>query len=79
MILNGMPEPTKYKRDGLFTCLHPYDHFSTLDDFIEVTHWYNGEGFDVMISSKSGEQRFSLSWGEYNALLRLVPPDLSDD
>lgn len=79
MSLYAMPEPTKYKRDALFTPLHPYDSFAGTDEFIEVTHWYNGEGFDVQLSAKSGEQRFSLSWGEYNALLKLVPPDLSDD
>lgn len=74
-----MTIPTEYKRDAHFTYLHTFDHFASLDDFIEVTHWYNGEGFDVMLATKAGEQRFSLSWGEYNALLKLLPPDLSDD
>lgn len=70
-----MLEPTHYQRDAAFTPLQPYDHFADLESFMEVTHWYNGEGFDVQLSSKSGEQRFSLSWGEYAALLALVPPD----
>lgn len=74
-----MTEPTHYQRDAAFTPLHPYDHFAGLEDFMEVTHWYNAEGFDVQLSAKSGEQRFSLSWGEYVALLTLVPPEHFDD
>ena len=74
-----MTDPTRYQRDALFTSLQPYDHFAGLEDFMEVTHWFNGEGFDVQLSTKSGEQRFSLSWGEYAALLTLIPPEHSDD
>lgn len=40
-------------------CLHAKEH-----DFMEVTEWYNGEGFDVSIN----QRHFSLSWGEYEAL-----------
>jgi len=67
--------PKSYQRDSLFTELQEFDFFAKEHDFMEVTHWYNGEGFDVMLSTSSGEQRFSLSWGEYAALLALVPPD----
>lgn len=74
-----MNELTKYKRNALFTHLQPHDYFAEQHDYMEVTHWYNGEGFDVQLSAKSGEQRFSLSWGEYNALLKLVPLDLEDE
>ena len=42
-------------------------------DFIEVTEWHNGEGVDVCINSPpEGEQRFSLTWGQYEALQALV-------
>ena len=74
-----MSEPDRYQRDALFTPLHPYDTFAGTEDFMEVTHWFNAEGFDVQLSTKSGEQRFSLSWGEYAALLTLVPPEHFDD
>lgn len=70
-----MNYPQKYKRDALFTHLADYDHFAKPEDFIEVTHWYNGEGFDVQLSTNSGEQRFSLSWGEYEAMKALLPED----
>jgi hypothetical protein len=59
---------TEYKRNAKFAALAQYDHWATPDDFIEVTEWYNGEGFDVQLSTKSGEQRMSFSWGEYAAL-----------
>jgi hypothetical protein len=67
--------PQSYKRDSLFTALPEFDFFAKEGDFIEVTHWYNGEGFDVMLSTQSGEQRFSLSWGEWRALITLVPAE----
>jgi hypothetical protein len=39
------------------------------DDFMEVTEWYNGEGFDVCIGEK---QTFSLTDGQFQALVALV-------
>lgn len=74
-----MTHPQKYKRDALFTELADYDTFAKEHDFIELTHWYNGEGFDVFISTQSGEQRFSLSWGEWDALHSLQPFEPIDD
>ena len=46
-------------------------HMSKPHDFIEVTEWHNGEGVDVCINSSS-EQRFSLTWGQWEALQALV-------
>jgi len=60
-----------YTRDSKFAELKAWDHFSKETDFIEVTEWHNGEGFDVNINS-NGEQRFSLTWGQYEALQALV-------
>ena len=60
--------PSQYQRNARFNCLAKYDHFAKPDDFIEVTEWYNGEGFDVQLSTSAGEQRMSFSWGEYQAL-----------
>ncbi len=60
--------PKEYQRNARFNCLAKYDHFAKPDDFIEVTEWYNGEGFDVHLSTSAGEQRMSFSWGEYQAL-----------
>lgn len=58
----------EYKRNARFNCLKEYDFFAKPDDFIEVTEWYNSEGFDVHLSTSAGEQRMSFTWGEYRAL-----------
>jgi hypothetical protein len=36
------------------------------DDFLEVTEWTNGEGFDMHLSR--GEQSLSMTWEEFTAL-----------
>lgn len=60
--------PTEYKRNARWAALADHDFFAKSEDFIEVTEWYNGEGFDVHLSTTSGEQCMSFSWGEYSAL-----------
>ena len=58
----------EYQRNARFSKLGDYDVWAKPKDFIEVTEWYNGEGFDVQLSTSAGEQRMSFSWGEYTAL-----------
>lgn len=67
-----MTDITHYKLDAAFALLRKFDHLAKLDDFIEVSLWHNGEGFDAHLSSSSGEQSIRLSWGEYRALKKLV-------
>ena len=38
-------------------------------DFIEVTEWTNGEGWDIVISEK---ERFSLHFTEFKALKKII-------
>lgn len=59
-------------RVSKFTELKPYDYFSKPDDFIEVCEWANGEGFDVTIQTSASEQRFSVTWGQWEAIQALV-------
>ena len=61
----------RYKRKTVMTNLEPFDHLAKDYDFIEISQWYNGEGFDVEIST-SNSQRFQLTWGEYDALKYLI-------
>ena len=61
----------KYKRNAVFSYLKKYDFIADEKDFIEVTEWKNGEGFDVDIVGKLSS-RFQLTWGEYTALKKLV-------
>lgn len=41
-------------------------------DFIEVTEWSNGEGYDVTLSTKSGNHSFSLHFTEWKVLKKLI-------
>ena len=61
----------KYKKKAVFSELKKYDLVANESDFIEVTEWKNGEGFDVDIVGKLST-RFQLTWGEYTALKKLV-------
>ena len=66
-----MTDITRYKLDAAFVLLRQFDHLAKPNDFIEVSLWHNGEGFDVHLSS-NGEQSIRLSWGEFKALKKLV-------
>ena len=61
----------KYTRKSVFSYLKKYDHIAGDGDFIEVTEWTNGEGFDVEIVGKLST-RFQLTWGEFIALKKVV-------
>ena len=66
-----MAEITRYKLDTAFAKLIDFDHCGKPDDFIEVSLWHNGEGFDVNLNS-NGDHRFCLTWGQFKALKKLV-------
>ena len=55
----------KYIRHSVFTNLDQFDYFAKEHDFIEVTEWRNGEGFDDDLNSK---KIISLSYGELDAI-----------
>ena len=56
-------------RKAKWTSLKPYCHHSKEHDYIEITDWSNGEGFDVNINDK---KHLSLTWGQWEALQVLV-------
>lgn len=58
----------QYQRKSKCTELTNYCHLSKEHDIIEITEWKNGEGFDVYLQADSDTRRFSLSWGEFEAL-----------
>jgi hypothetical protein len=41
-------------------------------DFIEVTEWSNGEGYDVTIATSEKQESFSLHFTEWKALKKLI-------
>lgn len=42
------------------------------DDFMEVTEWSNYDGYDVLITRKTSEERFSVTHEELSLLNVLV-------
>lgn len=66
-----MTNITKYKLDSAFANLLEFDSLAKPNDFIEVTLWHNGEGFDVQLSSHV-DQTIRLTWSEFKAIKKLV-------
>lgn len=56
------------ERKSISDNLNTYCHLAKKDDFIEITEWANGEGWDITINSKV----ISLTWGELEAINYLV-------
>lgn len=55
------------KRKTISDKLVNYDYLAKEHDFIQVTEWSNGEGFDVTIN----EQIYSFTEGQINAIFHL--------
>lgn len=62
----------KYNRKAVFTELKEYCHFSQENDFMELTEWNNGEGFDLRIDTHHDNTLIGMTWGEYDALRDLA-------
>jgi hypothetical protein len=63
---------TVSKRRAVFSELKRYCHMSGDNDYMEVTEWSNGEGWDININRKNGDERFSLTYGEWELLQVLI-------
>lgn len=53
------------KKSSVSDTLRKYDYFAKEDDYIEITEWANGEGWDINIENK---QPFTLTRGELEAI-----------
>ena len=58
-----------YERKSLMVELKDFDYLSKKDDFIEVTEWKNGEGYDIALSDK---QVISITIGQFDAIKKLI-------
>lgn len=56
----------EFQRTSRWVELKNYNIDCKGDDFLEVTQWFNGEGFDIHLSR--GHQSLSLTWEEFTAL-----------
>lgn len=48
--------------------LKRYDPLASEEDYIEVTEWENGEGYDISIYENSQLKHLSLSYNELDAI-----------
>jgi hypothetical protein len=58
-----------YNRKAVCAPLKEYCHLAKEHNFIEVTEWHNGEGFDVTIAD---DKYYSFTYGEFDLLSVLV-------
>lgn len=56
------------QRKSVFDKLAKYDYLAKQDDFIEVTEWTNGEGWDITLN----ERTFHLTVGQLEAVNYLI-------
>lgn len=61
-----------YNRRACSAKLNQFDPLSKDNDFIEVTAWDSGEGFDVDLYSEGVSTKFAMTFGEFKALKALV-------
>jgi len=66
-----MKEIDIYKRKAAFAELKQFCTMAKEHDYIEVTEWANGEGFDVNIESTT-QANFQITYGQFAALKKLV-------
>lgn len=57
-----------YERKAVNDSLKKYDHLAKDSDFIEVTEWANGEGWDISLN----DGLISLTYGQLEAIKYLV-------
>lgn len=57
------------QRKSVNDSLKKYCVYAKDDDYIEITEWTNGEGWDINISD---EKRISLTFGELEAINYLI-------
>ena len=60
------------KRKAVFSEIKGYCCHAGDNDYIEVTQWSNGEGYDICIDRKNGQEKFSLTFGEFDLLTVLM-------
>lgn len=57
-----------YNKKSVSDKLKKYDCLAKDSDFIEVTEWHNGEGWDIIIN----DNFISISWGQLEAIKYLI-------
>lgn len=61
----------------IYAKLHKFCSFSMGDrkakgDYVEVTEWLNGEGYDIIISDVMSHRQFMLTSGQFEAIKKCI-------
>lgn len=59
----------KYKKESVFAETKDFDYLAKEHDFVEITEWKNGEGYDITLSDK---QIISITDGQFRAIKKLI-------
>lgn len=61
-------------RKAVFASLEDWCIFSIgkPHDLVEVTEWSNGEGYDVQICDSQRTDTFSVTWGQFQLIKKLI-------
>jgi hypothetical protein len=75
--MENKPKVKINKRNAAFVELKDFCLFSMAErkdkgDFLEVTEWSNGEGYDIHIDDVGGEKKFHITWGQWDALKKCI-------
>ena len=62
----------KHTRKSISAGLKEFDFLAKEDDFIEITEWTNGEGYDINISCRNGEKYIAITRGEFDAIKQII-------
>jgi len=60
------------ERKTVFSYIGEACVLSSPDDYMEITEWTNKDGFDIDINSKGGNQKISITYGEFRLLKFMV-------
>ena len=59
-------------KKSIYDDLKNYDYLAKDNDFIEITEWTNGEGYDISIERNNSSKLFNLTIGELDAINYLI-------
>ena len=62
----------RYKKRAIFSEIGKHCTFSKPHDFIEVSKWYNEEGYTININSITGSQTIEITEGEFRLIKKLI-------
>lgn len=66
--MNKLENIEHYERKAVTAPLKDFCYLSHDNDFIEITEWHNGEGYDISLTRNNKELCLSLTSGEIEAI-----------